>query len=72
MEQHREWTVGAIAEHFGVPVHRVEYVVTSRRLEPQSRAGVLRIFSVEDVEVIGEVLRARQQDTPRAREVSRG
>jgi hypothetical protein len=67
-----EWTVGAIAAHHGVPVHKVEYVIASRGLAPQSRAGVLRIFSDEDVAFIGEALRACQERTSKSRKVSRG
>jgi hypothetical protein len=50
-------TVGVIARQNGVPVHRVEYVIKSRDIQPASVAGNARIFSEADVEYIGAELR---------------
>lgn len=50
-------TVGEIARRFGAPVHRVEYVIRSRSIQPQQRAGNARIFSEADVTYIEQVLR---------------
>ena len=52
------WTVGRIAEHLGVPVHRVQYVVQSRRIRPAARAARLRLFDREAVDRIGQALHA--------------
>jgi DNA-binding transcriptional MerR regulator len=52
-----QWTVGEIARHHNAPVHRVEYLIRARGLKPASRAGNLRIFCDEDVELIGRELR---------------
>ena len=51
-----EWTVGEIARHHHAPVHRVEYLIRARGIKPSSRAGNLRIFSDQDVELIGHEL----------------
>lgn len=40
----RLWTVGKIADHLGVPVHRVQYVVRSAHIRPAARAARLRLF----------------------------
>ena len=55
---HQAPTVGEIARRLGVPVHRIEYVVKTRRIEPVSRAGNLRVFDETDVAFIaGEIRR---------------
>jgi hypothetical protein len=50
-------TVEEIARRLGQPVHRVEYVIRSRRLRPASRAGIARVFAEADVERIAAILR---------------
>ena len=45
-------TVGEIAHRLGQPVHRIEYLIRSRRIKPAARAGNARIFSESDVERI--------------------
>ena len=50
-------TVGTVARKFGAPVHQVEYVIRSRKIKPDGRAGNLRVFSAESVAVIGRELR---------------
>jgi len=42
-------TVGEIAQRLGVPLHRVEYLIRSRRIVPASRAGNVRVFAEDDV-----------------------
>jgi hypothetical protein len=49
-------TVGVIAERLGQPVHRIEYVIRSRNIEPVGRAGNARVFSEADVEHIASEL----------------
>jgi hypothetical protein len=39
------------------PVHRVQYVVRTRGIEPESVAGNLRIFPPEAVERVAGILR---------------
>lgn len=59
--QHRQWTVGAIARHYNVQIHRVEYLIHSRGIEPASRAGQLRIFNDAAVKLIGRELDLQQE-----------
>jgi DNA-binding transcriptional MerR regulator len=50
-------TVGEIALRLKAPIHRVEYVIRSRAIQPTSRAGNARIFTDADMERIGSELR---------------
>jgi hypothetical protein len=50
-------TVGVIARRLGEPLHRIEYVIRSRRLQPAGRAGNLRVFSESDIVFIAGELR---------------
>jgi DNA-binding transcriptional MerR regulator len=50
-------TVGEIARRLGQPVHRVEYVLRSRHIQPGGRAGNCRVFTEEDVARIAAELR---------------
>ena len=49
-------TVGAIARRLGEPVHRIEYVIESREIQPCGWAGNARIFSEADVSRIASEL----------------
>jgi DNA-binding transcriptional MerR regulator len=55
-------TVGVIARRLGVPIHRVEYLIRSRNLQPVSRAGNLRVFAESDVDRIASELRRMDAD----------
>lgn len=59
-------TVGEIARRYGVPIHRVEYVIRTRCIEPAGIAGNARIYSDSDVERIASELKRIERD----REVS--
>ena len=37
-------TVGGLCRRTGEPLHRINYVLRSRKIQPSGRAGVLRIF----------------------------
>lgn len=50
------WTVARIAEHLGMPRHRVEYVIDTRDIRPIARAGIARIFAPADVSAIADAL----------------
>ena len=50
-------TVGEIARRLKAPVHRVEYVIRSRDIQPIGRAGNTRVFAPANVERIGSELR---------------
>ncbi|MDB5322192.1 MAG: hypothetical protein JWN40_3823 [Phycisphaerales bacterium] len=49
-------TVGAIARETGQPLHRVRYALETYRIEPVQRAGILRLFSREDLPRIKSAL----------------
>jgi DNA-binding transcriptional MerR regulator len=49
-------TVGVISRDLHVPVHRIEYVIRSRGIQPLARAGNARVFSESDVKMIAEEL----------------
>ena len=49
-------TVGEIARRLGLEVHRVEYVIRSRRIRPAGWAGHSRVFSDADLEYIAAEL----------------
>jgi hypothetical protein len=50
-------TIGAIARELGEPIHRIQYAVKTRGIEPESVAGNLRIFPPGTVEYVAEILR---------------
>ena len=41
-------TVGEIAKRLGYPIHKIEYMIRSRNIQPIQRAGNLRVFSEKD------------------------
>jgi hypothetical protein len=49
-------TVGEIARRLGESLHRIEYVIRSRRIQPASRAGQVRIFPETAVAYIADEL----------------
>jgi hypothetical protein len=50
-------TVGEIARRLGEPVHRVEYVLRTRDIEPAGMAGNSRVYTEEDLARVAEELR---------------
>lgn len=53
------YTVGRIAQHLQVPVHRIEYVLATRRdIVPAARAARIRLFNSTQVDQIREELAA--------------
>jgi hypothetical protein len=50
-------TIGAIARELGEPIHRVQYAIRTRAIEPEAIAANLRIFPPEAVEQVAEILR---------------
>lgn len=57
IEATRMPTVGEIARRSRAPIHRVEYVIRSRRIQPAGRAGNCRVFSEAAVDRIASELR---------------
>ena len=55
-------TVGEIARRLGEPVHRIEYVIRARQIQPVSTAGNSRVFSDAQVDRIASELRRIDQE----------
>ena len=52
-------TLGKVAQHLQVPVHRVQYILRSRpQLRPAATAGRLRLFDDETIEQIARELQS--------------
>jgi hypothetical protein len=49
-------TTGTIADELKESLHRVAYVIRSRKIPHESKAGNLRVFSRASVETIAAVL----------------
>ena len=50
-------TVGEIARRLSQPLHRIEYIIRSRNIQPTGIAGNSRVFTDADVERIAGELR---------------
>ncbi len=50
-------TVGEIARRLGEPIHRIEYCIRARGIEPAAVAGNVRVFTDTDVARIASELR---------------
>jgi hypothetical protein len=55
-ESSRLLTVGEIARRTGSSIHKVAYVLRSRKIKPVGRAGIARVYSEGDVERIASEL----------------
>jgi DNA-binding transcriptional MerR regulator len=49
--------VGEIARRLGAPVHRIEYVLRTRGIEPVGTAGNSRVYTEDDLARVAEELR---------------
>lgn len=56
------WTVARIAEHLGVPRHRIEYLIESRGVRPIAWAGHARVFAPADVNRVRVELERIERD----------
>ena len=61
-------TVGEIARQLDEPLHRVEYVIRSRGIRAESRAGNCRVFSETAVNRIDSEI--RRIDAEKGSEIS--
>lgn len=57
IEPDKALTIGEIARRLGAPIHRIEYIISSRSLKATLRAGHIRVFSEADVTYIEQILR---------------
>jgi hypothetical protein len=56
MESESFLTVGEIARRLNLPLHRIEYVIRSRRIQPTGWAGHARVFGQKDLDTIAAEL----------------
>lgn len=49
-------TITEVARLIGVAVYRVKYALDVHNIEPRQRAGVIRLWSVDDVPAIREAV----------------
>jgi hypothetical protein len=63
-------TIGVIARQLDEPLHRVDYAIRTRAIEPEAIAGNLRIFPLEAVEQVAEILRDIDRQAPRSKGVT--
>ncbi len=50
-------TTGQIASRLNEPIHKIEYVLRTRGIEPIAVAGNARIFTEDDIERVADALR---------------
>ena len=55
-------TVGEIARRLGQPVHRIEYIILSRKIQPAGWAGHAGVFADSDLGRIAGELRRIAED----------
>lgn len=63
-------TVGEIARRLGQKIHRIEYMIRSRRIEPSGWAGHARVFNENDLAFIAGELRRIASDRGEALDAS--
>jgi hypothetical protein len=56
-------TVGKIADRLGVPVHRVEYVLRTRPIQPKGWAGNARVYDEDALAAIQAVFVGDREQT---------
>jgi predicted transcriptional regulator len=49
-------TIGVIAQRLGVPIHKVEYAIRSQQIKAESKAGIAKVYSDDQVEQISRAL----------------
>jgi hypothetical protein len=49
-------TVGAIARELGEPIHRVQYAIRTRDIEPEAMAGHIRVFAPDTIDRVADIL----------------
>ena len=53
---HELLTLGQIARELNYPLHRLKYAIDAYRVEPTQRAGIIRLFSRQDLPRIKSIL----------------
>lgn len=49
---------------YGVPLWRIQYLIKARRIEPQGRYGVRRMFNGEAIDALEKEIRAIDANKP--------
>ena len=62
VEPDKALTIGEIARRLGAPIHRIEYIISSRGLKATLRAGHIRVFTKSDLQLIESILRRMNAD----------
>jgi len=57
-------TIGAIARELGEPIHRVQYVIRTRGIDPEVMAGNIRVFADDVVERVADILQEIDRQKP--------
>lgn len=65
-------TIGDIARRIGVPRSRLDYAVDKAGIRERSRAGILRLFSSDQIPVMEVALRAVRSRRPKTEEAEEG
>ncbi len=52
MEASEIYTIGMIAETLDVGKNRIVYVINREKLKPVMRIGIIRMFSLEQIEIL--------------------
>lgn len=60
-------TVGEIARRLSAPLHKVEYVLRSREVQPAGRAGNALVYSDADVAFVASELRRIEEERQSSR-----
>lgn len=54
--QEQLFTVGQLADRFGVSNHQLKYAIDQYRIEPTTRVGIIRVWSEEKIPQIRNAL----------------
>jgi len=63
MDQARALTTGEISKRLGWPIHRVDYMLRSRGIMPIQRAGNLRVFADDVLDILRRERRSQAGST---------
>jgi hypothetical protein len=55
-------TVGEISRRLDVPVHRISYVLRTRRIKPEGWAGRAKVYSVDAMKAVDMALNSISHD----------
>lgn len=65
-------TTGEIARRLGVAVHRVEYVISTRRIQAAGRAGIAKVYSDAQLRYIEKELKQIEEERNHASAAAAG